>query len=120
MKRISTSVVTFFALALAASACSADAQPEDDESVDQTSDLTEAEREAAQAREHTSANSTSGAVTHSAELSTGSGCATCGPLPDPWKKTAGPLPDPWKSTSSGGGTGGGGTGTGTGTGSSGH
>ncbi len=39
-----------------------------------------------------------------------SSCASCGPLPDPWRK-AGPLPDPW--TSSGGTTTSGGTPTGT-------
>ena len=111
MKRfISASFASVFSflVALGASACGADTQP-DDESDGQTSELTDAEHEAAaKAEEHpggTTVETGTAAVTGT-DLTTGSSCVTCGPLPDPWTKKAGPLPDPWKSTSSTGGGGG--------------
>ena len=110
MNRITTTIAALLltvGLTALATACADDDDKQNDPSA-QTSELTDAEKKAAQTQQTPSPVDPSTSVAEHTSLV--KSCDTCGPLPDPWAK--GPLPDPWAQ----GGSSSSGTSTSTGTG----
>jgi len=92
MNRITTSIALLLIVGVGAlaTACADDDDKQNDPTA-QTSELTDAEKKAAQTSQSpTPVDPSTSVAEHTSIVKS---CDTCGPLPDPWAK--GPLPDPW-------------------------